>query len=93
MKIDTAEWIALSEACTAGGFSKPTGYRLAKHLGLIKVVFGVKIIRKADIKTMKENRKAIGNPDWISSPEAAAEAALRAVESRERRKRAKAKNG
>jgi hypothetical protein len=41
---------------------------------------------------MKENRKAIGNPDWISSPEAAAEAALRAVESRERRKRAKAKN-
>lgn len=93
MKIDTAEWIALSEACRAGGFSKPTGYRLAKHLGIIKVVFGVKIIRKADIKTMKENRKAIGNPDWISSPEAAAEAALRAVESRERRKRAKAKNG
>jgi hypothetical protein len=93
MKIDTAEWVTLAEACQAGGFSQPTGYRLAKRLGLVKVIFGVKIVRKADIKTMKENRKAIGNPDWISSPEAAAEAALRAVESRERRKRAKAKSG
>lgn len=91
MKIDTAEWTTLAEACKAGGFTKATGYRLAKHLGIIKVVFGVKVVKKADVKMMKENRRPIGNPDWIGSPEAAAEAAIRAVESRERRrKKAKA---
>jgi len=89
MKIDTAEWMTLAEACAAGGFTQSTGYRLAKHLGLIKVVFGVKIVRKADVKTMQDNRKRIGNPDWIESYDAAAAAALRAVESRERRKKAK----
>ena len=84
--------MTLSEACVAGGFTQSTGYRLAQSLGLIKVVFGVKIVRKADVKTMQENRKRIGNPDWIESYDAAAAAALRAVESRERRKKKAAKD-
>jgi hypothetical protein len=91
MRIDTDQWMTLSEACVAGGFTQSTGYRLAQSLGLIKVVFGVKIVRKADVKTMQENRKRIGNPDWIESYDAAAAAALRAVESRERRKKKAAK--
>ena len=88
MKIDTEQWVTLSEACIAGGFTQSTGYRLAKHLGLIKEVFGVKIVRKTDVKTMQDNRKRIGNPDWIEPYDAAAAAAIRAVKSRERRKRA-----
>jgi hypothetical protein len=92
MRIDTDQWMTLSEACVAGGFTQSTGYRLAQSLGLIKVVFGVKIVRKADVKTMRENRKRIGNPDWIESYDAAAAAALRAVESRERRKKKAAKD-
>ena len=92
MRIDTDQWMTLSEACVAGGFTQSTGYRLAQSLGLIKVVFGVKIVRKSDVKTMQENRKRIGNPDWIESYDAAAAAALRAVESRERRKKKAAKD-
>lgn len=89
MKIDTKEWITLTEACSIGGFTLPTGYRLAKSLGIVEVIFGVKVIKRADIKTMQSNRKQPGNPDWIGSPEAAAEAALKAVRSRERRRKLK----
>ena len=88
MKIETDEWVTLADACKTGGFSQPTGYRLAKSLGVIQVIFGVKVLKKSDIKTMKENRRRLGNPDWIKSYEAASEAAYKAIESRERRKKA-----
>lgn len=85
MKIETDDWMPLADACKEGGFSQSTGYRLAKSLGVIEVVFGVRIIRRKDVETMKKNRKRLGNPNWIASYEEASAAAIRAVESRMRR--------
>lgn len=91
MKLDTDEYIPLAEACGLAGVSPSTGYRLASHLGIVLCFFGVKIVKRADVETMKQNRKRIGNPRWIESYEEAAEAAIKAVASREKRKKATAK--
>ncbi|NBW16899.1 MAG: hypothetical protein EBR82_53870 [Caulobacteraceae bacterium] len=85
MKIDTDDWVTLAEACALAGLPTSTGYRIAKRLGVVKVVFGVRVVRKADIPRIKEDQKARGNPDWIASYDAAADASLRAVESRMKR--------
>lgn len=85
MKIETDEWLPLAEAARQAGMSLSTAHRLAKSLGIIHEFFGVRVIRRKDIQTMTENRKPIGNPDWIGSHEAAAEAAVKAVKSRLRR--------
>ena len=88
MKIETNDWMPLSEAADKTKMSKSTAYRLAQSLGIVEEFFGVRVIRIKDIQTMLDNRKTMGNPDWISSPEAAAAAAVRAVKSRMRRARA-----
>lgn len=82
MMIDTDQYVTLSDACKIGGFSQSTGYRLAKSLGIVLEFFGVKIVKIADIETMKTNRRRVGNPEWIESYEIASEAALKAVKSR-----------
>lgn len=85
MRIETDEWLPLAEAARQASLSLSTAHRLAKSLGIVHEFFGVRVIRRKDIQTMTENRKPIGNPDWIESHEAAAEAAVKAVKSRLRR--------
>jgi hypothetical protein len=72
MKIDTDEWIALADACKLAGIPQPTGYRMAKRLGIVENFFGVNVIRKRDVSTLEKNRRARGNPNWIESWEGAA---------------------
>jgi hypothetical protein len=91
MKIETEDWYTLREACAAAKMPQVTGYRLAKRLGIVEVVFGVRVVRKKDVAKMIANRKRVGNPTWIESPEEAAAAAILAVESREKRKRREAR--
>jgi hypothetical protein len=85
MKIDTNEWITMAQACTEAGFSLSTGYRLAKQLKIVEVFFGVKCVRKIHVQTMRNNRRQVGNQDWIKSPELASEAAYKSVRSRLKR--------
>jgi hypothetical protein len=85
MKIDTDEWIALADACRDAGVPQSSGYRTAHRLGIIELFFGMKIIRKSDIRRLVEERLPVGNKDWIESQELAAQAALKATASRQRR--------
>lgn len=85
MKIDTDDWYTLADACVAAKMPQVTGYRLAKRLGIVEVIFGVRVVRKRDVQKMVENKKRVGNPIWIADGEEAAASALRAVESRMRR--------
>lgn len=85
MKIDTDDWYTLKEACGAIKMPQVTGYRLAKKLGIVEVIFGIRVVRKKDVQKMIANRKRVGNPVWIESYEEAAASALRAVESRKKR--------
>jgi len=72
MKIDTDEWIALSDACNLAGLPLSTGYRMAKRMGIVQTFFGVNVIRKSDVSTLEKNRRTPGNPNWIESWEGAA---------------------
>lgn len=85
MRLNTDDYIPVAEAARLAGMSESTGRRLAKHLGVVHEFFGVFIVKKSDVETLRQNRKPMGNPDWIASQEEAAAAALRAVESRMRR--------
>lgn len=85
MKIDTNDWVSLTEACATVGVSQSTGYRTAKRLGIVQKFFGVYVVKKADAKKIAEGRLPVGNPDWINSGNDAAQAAIRAVESRMKR--------
>lgn len=85
MKLETNDWITLSDACVEAGLSQSTGYRIAKRLGLAEDFFGVKIVRKSDVETLLANKLPTGNPRWAESTEVAAEAALKATASRMRR--------
>lgn len=85
MKIDTDDWYTLKDACEAAEMPQVTGYRLAKRLGIVEVIFGTRVVRKKDVQKMIANRKRVGNPVWIESYEEAAASALRAVESRKKR--------
>lgn len=85
MKLETNDWITLSDACVAAGLTQSTGYRIAKRLGLTEDFFGIKIVRKSDVETMRANKLPAGNPRWSESTEEAAEAALKATQSRMRR--------
>jgi hypothetical protein len=91
MKIDTDDWLMLREACAAAKMPQATGYRLAKNLGIVQVIFGTRVVRKSDIPKMVANKKRVGNPMWIESYEEAAASALRAVASRKRREKQEAR--
>lgn len=91
MKIDTDDWYTLREACEAAKMPQVTGYRLAKKLGIVEVVFGTRVVRKKDVQKMIDNRKRVGNPVWIASYDEAAASARRAVAARKRRERREAK--
>lgn len=82
MKIETDEWVTLSAACKDAGISQSTGYRLAKHLGVIVEFFGVKCVHNRDVARMKSERRRVGNQRWIASYEDAAKDAIKSVESR-----------
>lgn len=82
MKIETDDYIPLSDVPMLTGLSQSTAYRIAKRLGLVVEVFGVKVVRKDKLETISDDRKPTGNPVWINDSEAASESALRSIESR-----------
>jgi len=86
MKIDTDEWIPLSDVgLYTTAVAGRTAYRLAEYLGIVHVFFGVKCIRRSDVETMEKNRRPRGNASWIASQEAAAQAAELANERKRQR--------
>jgi len=72
MKIDTDEWLPLIDAGKLAGLERTTALRLARSLGIVHTFFGVNVIRLSDVKTLAENRRKPGNPNWIESWEGAA---------------------
>jgi hypothetical protein len=91
MKIETDDWYTLSEACNAAKMPRVTGYRLAKNLGIVEVIFGTRVVRKKDVQKMIDNKKRVGNPVWIASYDEAAASARRAVAARKRREKKEAR--
>lgn len=87
MLINTDEWLPVTEAAGILEMDKPGAIRLARRLGLIQQFFGVYCIRRSDVSTLAQNRRQPGNPRWIADGEAAAADCLRAVASREARKK------
>lgn len=86
MKIETDDYIQVKDAAKLLEVSEPTARRIAKRLGVLVRFFGRDIVSKRDVERMRAaSRDRIGNPDWIGSQEAAAEAARKAVQSRMRR--------
>ena len=90
MKINTDDYITLMDASRELGMAHSSAGNLAKRLGIIVEVFGVRVIKKTDLDAMRKNRRGMGNPRWIEDFEAASAASYRAIESRERRKRERA---
>ena len=87
MKIETDDWVLVAEAARIAKIPDTIARRLSKELELARTFFGVAVMKRADIPKLLENRRRRGNPDWIASGEDAAEAALRAVESRMKKKK------
>ena len=85
MKIETNDWMTMSEACGETGIPQRTLYRIAKRLNLVTEVFGAFIVRRKDIPKIVADKKRVGNPDWIESYDKASESGMRAVESRLKR--------
>lgn len=85
MRIETDDWISVGDAVRASGIPQKTFYTIAKRLGFVVELFGTFCLRKKDVAKVVEARGVRGNPDWIGSGEAAAEAAMKAVKSRLRR--------
>ena len=86
MKIATTEWLTLAEACKLAGYPQASGYRVAKRLGLVETFFGVSCVRKRDVKTLEQNRRQPGNPNWIESGDAAAADGAQGTQARENKK-------
>lgn len=85
MKIETDEWTTLPEVMAATGLAQKTLYRIVDRLGVGQWFFGVRCVRKADVPRIVAARMQPGNPRWIGDGDEAAEAAIRAVESRMKR--------
>lgn len=85
MKIETDDYVPLTDVPALTGVSQSTAYRIVKRLNLVVEVFGVKIVRRDKLKTIADDRHATGNPVWVNDSDAAAAAAVRAVESRQAR--------
>lgn len=85
MRIETDEWMPLSDAIVETGIPQKTLYRIADRLGLSVTLFGVRVVRRADVPKLANGRLPLGNPDWIGDTDKASAAALKAVESRMRR--------
>jgi len=90
MKIDTDDYMTLMDASRELGMAHSSAGNLAKRLGIIVEIFGVRVIKKTDLDAMRKNRRGMGNPRWIEDYEAASSASYKAIESRERRKRERA---
>lgn len=82
MRIETEEWMPLSEATAATGFAASVVYRTVDRLGIGAVFFGVKCIRRSDLQKVIDAKMPAGNPRWIASGDEAGEAARKATESR-----------
>ena len=87
MRIETDDWLPVIDAGRQLGIDKATALRIARRLGIVETIWGVNVVRRADLDRMREDRRAPGNPQWIADGDAAAAAALRAVASRESRRR------
>lgn len=90
MKIETNDYLTVTEAGKLSGIPDAVARRLARDLGLVQSFFGVKVMRRADVQKLSENRRKRGNPRWIASYDEASEAALLAVKSRIRNQKARA---
>lgn len=82
MKIDTDDWIPLTDAMPLLKMSERAARRLAADMGLVHEFFGVKCIRRAQIDVLNAHKRRPGNQDWIASGALAGDAATKAVESR-----------
>ena len=90
MKIETDDWVRLSEVPSIAQMPETVVRRLASDLGLVETFFGVPVMRRADIPTLVASRRRRGNQRWIASYDEAAADALRAVESRMKKQKATA---
>jgi len=90
MKIDTDDYMTLMDASRELGMAHSSAGNLAKRLGIIVEIFGVRVIKKTHLDSMRKNRRGMGNPRWVEDYEAASSASYKAIESRERRKRERA---
>jgi hypothetical protein len=90
MKIETDDWITITEAAKESGIPDAVTRRLARDLGVLREFFGVRVIRRSDVVKLVENRRRRGNPRWIESYEEASEAAILAVKSRVKNQKARA---
>lgn len=82
MKIETDDWLTLVDASAELGIPMATIRRLARDLGVMEVIFGVQVVRKRDLETLRKNRRRVGNQRWIADGEEAAADSLKAVASR-----------
>jgi len=73
MKIETDEWLPVIEAGRILKMDKATALRIARRMGIVETIWGVNVVRRADLDRMREERRAVGNPRWIESGEAAAD--------------------
>ena len=79
MKIETDDYIPLCDVPMLTGIPQSTAYRIAKRLGLVVEIFGVKIVRKDKVEAISNDRKPAGNPVWVNDSAAASESALRSI--------------
>ena len=82
MKIETDDWLPLTEAMPLLKMSDRAARRLAADMELVQEFFGVKCIRRADVAVLNAHKRQRGNQDWIASGALAGAAATKAVESR-----------
>lgn len=82
MKIETNDWLPLTEAMPLLNMSPRAARRLAADMGVVHEFFGVKCVRREHIDLLNANKRRTGNQDWIASHELAAAAAEKAVQSR-----------
>lgn len=86
MKIDTDDWTTLSDVIAETGVPQKTVYRIVDRLDIGEWIFGVRCVRKTDVPRIVEARSPTkGNPTWVIDGDAAAAAAILAVESRKKR--------
>lgn len=49
MLIETDDWVKLSDAARESGVQQSVAYRIAHRIGIVEVIFGAYVVRKADI--------------------------------------------
>lgn len=90
MRIETEEWLPFADAWPGTGMSESAARRLGRDLGLLETFFGVLVLRRRDVATLRENRRTSGNPRWIADGDAASADGAMGTPAREAKKKRKA---